>query len=290
MLSHLKHNYHFYLLFLLFIGLARFDIHWQSLFLTEYYRLPFYTLAVISCLFVYTVCFKNASLCNTQSSNFRKLALVTVGYSGYEVLAFFIYRDPSKAQLLVYVALLLVAIIFFFHKDSRLNLDSQSDKYLQAVEAEKKFINIAIYPALLVIFALQNIYYLYVDFSFELYFNPFLQLALGVALANSCLILSKTRLDNFKNLLLVIETLLLILALSFFLYLIIAKFDFLTDNSHISNREVLQYAISFILIALVNLVVAFSKEWKSLAGFILKLASVILYLNLFFISYRVLYY
>ncbi|RIY31698.1 hypothetical protein CJP74_06780 [Psittacicella melopsittaci] len=290
MLQHLKHNYVFYILFLLFILLARFDITWQNKFLTEYYRLPFFTLAVITSIFIFAFSFKNARLCNTQSLNYRKLSLVTIGYSGYEIIAAFMARDPSKAQLLVYVIILFLGILFYFHRDSRLNLDEDSPEFDKAYLGERKYVNWVIYPALAIVFVLQNLFYLYVNFAFEIYFNPLLQIAFGISLANAALILSRTRLDNLKHFLLIIETLFLILALGFYLYLFVSKLHFLSDDALISNKLVLTYIFTFIAIAIINLSLAFTKAWKGFSGFFIKLSTNLLYLSFFLISYRVLYF
>ncbi|MFC6276493.1 hypothetical protein [Psittacicella hinzii] len=290
MLNHLRHNYIFYFLFIVFLFLGYFDAKIQNQFLTGYYRLPYFILAVFTTFFCYTYCYKNAKLCATQSANYRKLALVTLGYTLYQIIAFFVKRDPGKGELTIYLIVLIATVIFYVKDDTRLKVVEGTPEHTQAFSYERKYTNWIIYPSLIVVFALQNIFYFYVDAGFQIYYNAFFQVAFGIAIANAAMIITKTRLDVVKLVFLVAETLFLICGFIYLIAILAIKFDLFAAQPLIKQNLIIEYAIIVFAISAINLIISFSKNWKGLIGFALKFSSLIFYLNFWLVAYRAVYY
>lgn len=290
MLSHLQQNYKFYLLAIIYFIIGYFDVYWQNKFITGYYRLPYFSLAILTSLLIYTYAYRKAQLCPTQSANYRKLALITIGYSIYEIVMFFAKRDPGKGQLLIFTIILLLALLFYFHRDSRLYLDTNSKDYQLAYQKENKFIKWLTLPASIAIFVVQIIFTFYVSAYFQVFYNPLLQIALGFAMSTATMILINTRLDILKLVLIVGETTFLALGFIYFLIILIWQYNLLDATTKVSIPQILTFVVTIGAICLCNLAISLLKTWKGWLGFIFKLTSIVCYFNFFFISYNIAYY
>lgn len=297
--QHLQLNYKFYILALFFAWLGYFDVAQQNQFLTSNYRLPFFAVGIFGISFICYYAYAFAQLCPTQSLNYRKVTFTTSLYWLFLMVGFFAIRDPAKAQLTVLLIGLLISLIFFYHTDRRLPLrdEQESREYAQAVAYEQKGFKTVYLPAFLIAVVLQVIFYMYVDFKFFLFFNPFFQLAFAIAVCNFAFALIETRLDNYKLFIGIIEIMLLALGvlLFFIIFYKTGQFDFEVVGGYTSTQaqefrgafgfgQIISLVVTILAIALISLCASTLKAFKGVGAALIRFAQVVLYFSLFLIA------
>lgn len=315
-LQHLKSNWQLYLLGIFFVCLGYFDATQQNRFLTANYRLPFFSVGVMTFMFVCVVSYVMAELCPTQSWLYKKMTMTTAGYWLTLIVFFFAMRDPGKGQNLLYVLNTATAFVFGFHKDPRLDFDEGTPAWAQAHAKEAKVFRWAYFLPFTIIFVLQNVFYFYVSFKYYTYFNPFEQITLGLCISLLAFTLCKTRLDIFKLTLATLAIVFLVLGLLLFMFYMFYVWDYWTtgfiflghlglDNiltpeqlammqaspllSHIHD-PVGSKIIIVAGIAVSILFYALSKSFKNWSGVVAMLAVVAFFIDNHLLNYAIVYY
>lgn len=328
--KHLQQNFNFYLLAMFFSWLGYFDVGQQNLFLTANFRLPFFVLTMLGLLVAIYYPYSQADLCATQSSNYRKLALTTLGYFVIAITSFYLIRDPAKAQLFVYCLGILLSLSIYLNSDKRLGAKQQLNQIIseqeeslqhyrassktessasendQVAQAETNLNNIInstktsftrlVVPALGLATLLQLFFYSHVAFKYFIFFNPFLQFALALNLANFAFTLVSTRLDVLKLYYTIIETLLLLGAGIFFIIVYYFSDAFATEYSlHLTDQALtftnsfnfqacIVFAVGVIALSVVNLLATLTKSYKGYVASLMRAASLLFYFGLFTVS------